>query len=159
MTTTHRHLRLDVADLLAHPGSRRAVTLSAELPELETTAAAIVGPVDADLVLDRISDGIVVRGTLRARWRGVCSICLRDLERPVEVGVDELFETHPIEGETYPIAGHEIDLEQLVRDSVVLELPLVPHCEEPCSPSEELDLGADIPDPRWSPLADLKLDA
>ena len=85
--------------------------------------------------LERIPDGIVVRGTVQAHWRAECSVCLRDLDRVVELHADELFEREPIEGETYPLDGHEIDLEQLVRDTVLLELPLAPHCAEPCEPA------------------------
>ena len=37
----------------------------------------------------------------------------------------ELYEPHPVDdGDTYPLEGHELDLEQLVRDALVLELPL-----------------------------------
>ena len=78
-------------------------------------------------------------------WRGAsstpagkaeCSTCLRELAADLAVGVDELFETHPLEGETYPIDGHEIDLEQLVRDALVLELPLAPACADDCAPAD-----------------------
>lgn len=97
-----------------------------------------------------------MRGSVRADWHAECSACLRDLERHLDVHVDELFEPAAVEGETYPIEGDTIDLEQLVRDAVLLELPLAPHCEEACAP----DLVGDAdnePDPRWAALADLEL--
>ena len=40
--------------------------------------------------------------------------------------VDELFETHPLEGETYKLDDDVIDLEPMVRDASLLELPLAP---------------------------------
>ena len=76
-----------------------------------------------DLVLERVPDGIVVRGELHARWDGECSRCLARVAADLAVGVGELFEPHPLDGETYPLEGHEIDLEQLVRDALLLELP------------------------------------
>src|SRR5262245_1188574 len=121
-------LRIDVADLLAHPGSRRTVACEAEVEALGTSAAAVSGPVRVDLSLERVSDGIVVRGTVRCMWTGPCSTCLRELRHGASIPVDELFEFAPLEGETYPIDGHVIDVEQMVRDSVLLELPLAPHC-------------------------------
>jgi uncharacterized metal-binding protein YceD (DUF177 family) len=77
----------------------------------------------------------------------------------LRVHVDELFEPNPVAGETYPIEGHELDLEQLIRDAVLLELPLAPHCDSPCTPdglTESDGDGADV-DPRWAALSQLQL--
>jgi uncharacterized protein len=157
-------LRIDVADLLAHPGTRRDVRVSAPLADLAGSAARVTDPVDVAVTLERISDGIVVRGTVRTRWHGECSYCLTDLDEPLELHVDELFEPDPVEGETYPIEGHEIDLEQLARDTVLLELPLAPHCATPCVPDQsEPESETDAPissepaDPRWAALSELEI--
>jgi uncharacterized protein len=146
--------RIDVSDLLTHPGARRPVSLAEELEGLAGSAARATGAVRLELTLERIPDGIVVRGDVQADWAAQCSVCLRDLERTLELHVDELFESAPVEGETYPIEGYEIDLEQLVRDNVLLELPLAPHCDDDCRPDIELD-AEDAPDPRWAALGDL----
>jgi uncharacterized protein len=157
-------LRIDVADLLGHPGARREVTLSALVDALRGSAARIEGPVDVRASLERVPDGIVVRGELTARWSAQCSVCLGDLEREISVHIDELFEPSPVEGETYLLEAHELDLEQLVRDALLLELPLAPHCEQACVPEDAAaDGGAHEPDhdepsdPRWAPLAELEL--
>ena len=150
-------LRIDVADLLHHPGARREVVLEEELPDLAGSAARVVGPVHLDMTLERIPEGIVVRGTVRADWRAECSICLRELDREIVLHADELFEAAPVEGETYPLLGHELDLEQLVRDTILLELPLAPHCDEPCEAAPAPDDGDDAVDPRWAVLSELDL--
>jgi uncharacterized protein len=159
--------RIDVADLLTHPGARRPLHLEAALSDLGTRVARIVEPVRLDLVLERVPDGIVARGELHARWEGECSTCLRELAADLTVGVAELYETHPVDEDTYPIDGHEIDLEQLVRDALVLELPLAPTCDRSdCAPVEApgVIIGADEPgadepaaDPRWAALSELDL--
>jgi uncharacterized protein len=148
--------RIDVADLLGHPGRRRAFDLTQPVDDLAGTSARVDGPVQVSLTLERISDGIVARGTIRADWSAQCSLCLADLEHPLEAHVDELFEFHPVEGETYPIDGHEIDLEQLVRDAVLLDLPLAPRCEAECA-TVATDDGDDAGDPRWAVLSELEL--
>jgi uncharacterized protein len=157
-------LRIDVADLLAHRGARRDIVVTAELAGLVGSAARVVDPFTLEVGLQRIPEGIVVRGTVQAHWRGQCSLCLCDLGEDLALHVDELFEADPVEGETYPIQGHEIDLEQLVRDTVLVELPLAPHCDEPCMPDElvvvdEVDDDVeDAPaDPRWAALSELEL--
>jgi uncharacterized protein len=155
-------LRIDVADLLAHPGTRRDVRVSATLEGLAGSAARVIEPVEVGVSLERIPDGIVVRGTVTARWQGQCSHCLADLDEPIALHVDELFEADPVEGETYPIEGHEIDLEQLARDAVLLELPLAPHCPTPCvSDADEPDAESASDegrlDPRWAALSELEI--
>ena len=117
-------LRIDVADLLTHPGARRRLhwrrrsTASGAAPRasIEPGARSISS-------LERVPDGVVARGTFTAHWDADCGTCLRGLDAELDVAVAELFEHHPVDGETYPLEGHEIDLEQLVRDALLLELP------------------------------------
>jgi uncharacterized protein len=163
MTADNPALRIDVADLLTHRASRRGVHLEAPLDSLAGSAARVPDdePVVLDLVLERVSEGVVVRGTVQAVWRGTCGVCLTDLEHTLTPTVGELFEPEPVEGDTYPLEGHEIDLEQLVRDVVLLELPLAPTCEttgrNPCEPDVPTEAEPPPPDPRWSALSELDL--
>jgi uncharacterized protein len=160
-------LRIDVADLLTHPAARRAVRVSAVVADLRAGASEITGPVDIDLVLERVPDGIVARGTLRAHSRADCGTCLRPIASVVHVRVSELFEDHPIDGETYPLEGHVVDLEQLTRDALLLELPLAPACppgDRACVAERDphagdADTADDGPgvDPRWAALSTLEL--
>src|SRR5687768_11640389 len=107
-------LRIDVADLLRQPGGHRDVRVLATVPELAARTSRVDGPVAVGVTLERVVEGIVVRGHVDATWSAECGICLRPVSAPLHVPVAELFETSPAEGETYPIVGHEIDLEQLV---------------------------------------------
>ena len=68
--------RIDVADLLHHPGARRTVRLTQPVEDLAGTGASVPDPVAVILDLERISEGIVVRGTISATWRGDCARCL-----------------------------------------------------------------------------------
>ncbi len=154
--------RIDVADLLAHAGTRRDITISEALDGLGATAASVTGPVTITAHLERIPEGIVVRADVEATWDGQCSYCLGDLRETLVLHVDELFETAPVEGETYPIEGYQIDLEQLVRDAVLIELPLAPHCDTPCRAEVDLQATTEVPtdtpsDPRWAALSELEI--
>jgi len=161
--------RIDVADLLTHSGSRREISLAEPLEDLGVDTWRIDEPVDVVLTLERIPDGIVARGTVRASWVAECSVCLADVRSDLTVAVDELFEQSPLEGETYPIDDRTLDLEQLVRDGLLLELPLAPHCNAECAAPATMEAdAADSPapdvdtartDPRWAALADLDVEA
>jgi uncharacterized protein len=163
MTADMTALRIDVADLLSQPAARRNVHLEVPVEGLAGSAARVPAdePVVLDLLLERVPEGIVVRGTVRASWQAACSLCLADLDEDLVVSVSELFEADHVEGDTYPLEGHVIDLEQLLRDVVVLDLPLAPTCESigraPCSSELAADREPPPPDPRWSVLSELDL--
>jgi DUF177 domain-containing protein len=163
MTADITSLRIDVADLLSQPAGRRTVHLEVPVEGLGGSAARVPDeePVVLDLLLERVPEGIVVRGTVSGRWQAACSVCLTDLEEALVLDVSELFEADPVEGDTYPLHGHQIDLEQLVRDTVLLELPLAPTCATtgrvPCSSGTAAEQEQPAPDPRWSALSELDL--
>jgi uncharacterized protein len=84
------------------------------------------------------------------------------------VHVGELYERNPLEGETYPLSDDDIvDLEPLIRDALLLELPAVPLCRPDCKglcPScgvdhnlTSCDCSDAEPDPRWDALRSLDL--
>jgi uncharacterized protein len=161
-----------VTELRRHLGTRREVQASVELPGLATSTASVVEqePVHVDLVLESIPQGVSVSGTVRARWIGQCRRCLDDVVGDVEVDVKEIFERSPVEGETWPLGPDEVDLEPVVREAVLLALPLAPLCDEGClgpAPDrfpalvedEDDDEGEPEPprDPRWAALDQLDL--
>lgn len=154
--------RIEITDLLTGAVTRRDIDAECDIPGLAVVAAQINIPVQANLVLSRIPEGVVARGTFSCSWLAQCSICLEEITGPLLVEIDELFEESAIEGDTYPIIGNEIDLDQLIRDTLVVELPLAPSCgTATCAnfsrPVPELGVAAsDSGDPRWSALSELE---
>ena len=162
-----------VTELRRHLGARREVRASVELPGLATSSAAVVEdePVEVDLVIESIPQGVSVSGTVRARWVGQCRRCLDDVVGDIDVDVKEIFETTPTEGETWPLGSDEVDLEPVVREAVLLALPLAPLCDEGClgpapdrfpalveDDEDEGDGETEPPrDPRWAALDQLDL--
>lgn len=162
-------LRIPIADLLRRAGASREVTVAEPVPGLHNDAADVPvdSPVEVDVTLERIPEGIVVRGSLRARWVAQCSRCLEPVEGDVDVHVDELYETDPIPGETYQLDPETLDLEPLVRDALMLELPLAPSCRPDCAGlcascganrnDAPCECVSDDTDPRWAALKSLEL--
>ena len=122
-------LRCNVADLLHHPAARRPVHFETDATELGGVGGARLDdqPLFVEAVLERVPDGVVVQGTIRGFYAAQCSRCLapvrRELVDPVR---GALRASTPIEGETYPLVGDEIDLELPVRDTLLLDLPAAP---------------------------------
>jgi uncharacterized protein len=161
---------VDVVDLLRHPGDPRHLTVRAPIEGLAVSSAAV--PEGAEIVLDVDLEAlngveIVAMGTIAAPWTGACRRCLEQIEERTTPSVHEVFARDHDEGETYPIGHDRIDLEPMVRDLVLLALPLAPLCREECDgpdPDRFPAVADDAPrqeapaDPRWAALDELRFD-
>jgi DUF177 domain-containing protein len=167
--TPQTPLSIPIADLLRRTGAVRDLDVSARVEGLETGAAAVpdTEPIRVVGTLERIGEGVVVRGTMHAPWRAVCSRCLQPVVGALQVHVDELFETAPLAGETYQLDTDALDLLPLVRDALLLDLPSAPLCRTDCAGicpqcgadwnATSCDCRADESDPRWAALRSLEL--
>ena len=136
---------------------------------LDTIAVPHGRPIEVDLRLESVSEGVYVSGSVRAPLEGECSRCLDELVDEVVVRIGELF-AYPdsvtdetTEDDELPrVAVDAVDVQQTVRDALVLALPLAPLCREDC-PGLCPDCGekrAELPpdhrhetlDPRWADL-------
>jgi uncharacterized protein len=161
-------LVVNVADLLHRRGARRHERLSTSLAGLGVvgTVVAPEAPVDVDVELESVSDGVLATGAVEAQWRAECRRCLVDLSGQVRGEFQELFEPDAREGETYPLRHEHIDLEPLARETLLLELPLAPLCQQDCRglcPVCGVDRNRDTcrcppatADPRWKALDELR---
>ncbi len=162
-----------VRELGRRPGTMRAVSRTVEAPP-DGMGVATVGvpagdPVELDLRLESAAEGVWVSGTAHARVTGECARCLDPIEDEVTVEIGELF-AYPdsvtdatTEDDELPrVVDEHVDVEQTVRDALVVDLPLAPLCRDDC-PGLCPECGqrrADLPpdhghetlDPRWAAL-------
>jgi uncharacterized protein len=168
-----RPLVLGVTDLRKRPGTQRPLQVGAALDGLSVSSARVPpgGEVELDGLIEAIEGGITVTGRVTAPWAGECRRCLELITGTLDTEVREIFEHDPTEGETYPISGDEIDLEPMVRDAVLLALPLAPLCRDDCegpapgtfpTGPDSKDLGGAgdeaVGDPRWAALSELRFE-
>lgn len=123
--------------------------------------------VEVDVELVPVGHAIDAIGAVRTQWRGECRRCLKPVAGGIEGTVRELFEDHPVEGDSYSLVHDEVDLEPLARETVMLELPQAPLCREDCRglcPDCGVDRNestcdcAGAVDPRWAVLGELRHD-
>jgi len=164
-----RPFAVNVAVLRRTPGRRRHEVRSGRLPGLEVTGSRVPPAAEStvDAVVEAVHSGVVVTATVDARWEGECRRCLGTVTGPVHAEVRELYEPTSDGEETYPLHGDVLDLSPLVRDAVLLELPLAPLCRPDClglcavcgANRNEGDCGHSEtpPDPRWAALGELSV--
>ncbi len=161
---------IDVHDLLGRPGASRTWRGSEVLESVKTEMASVPPetPVDVDVRLESVIEGILVSGTLSGQMSYRCARCLKDFRGEFDVRVRELFAHVTREdGDDYPITEGVIDLEPMVRDALVLSMPFSPLCKEDClglcsrcggdRNLGECACGPEV-DPRWAALGELQLD-
>ena len=127
---------IDVTDLLGHPGSSRQHRAAWLVEGLGTELARVRDdvPVEADLLLESLVEGILVSGTIRAELAMRCARCLVGIEQPCSVDVHELFVPAPEpDTDDYPLDPEGmLDPAQMVRDAIGVELPFSPLCRPDC---------------------------
>jgi uncharacterized metal-binding protein YceD (DUF177 family) len=125
--------------------------------------------------VDKIQDTLLLQGIVGAGLTLKCVRCLKQRERivkvtleavlfPIEQGNNEEIEvelsTEDMNVSFYDPSKDEFDLTDLVREALLLDMPVYPSCseEEECVPykaSEEEIIESQV-DPRWQGLLALK---
>ncbi len=172
-----------VVDLVGNPGATRSLHRTVAVgdvgdDEWGRVGEALRGDLTLALEMDSVVEGIWVHGDVSWMLELECGRCLLPvtLDRTSEVG--ELFfdpkrvhadDEDVDEGYMVLEDGAHIDLERMLHDVVVLDLPVAVRCERAdCEPptvdgvavlseDEHRMLHEDAPDPRWAELANLKL--
>ena len=162
-------LVIDAHELGRRAGESKQVRRVADAPD--GIGIAVIGvppgsPVDLDLRLESVVEGVLVTGTATVRLRGSCARCLDDVSYDDEIDIQELFcypDKEADDPEASRIEGDYLDLEPVLRDAVVLDLPFTPLCRPDCAglcPDCGANLNRDpehsheaAVDPRWAGLA------
>jgi uncharacterized protein len=172
-------LVFDTTSLGRRPGSMEQVQRTVEAPaDLGTDVIAVPEgtPVELDLRLESVVEGVLVTGSARATATGACVRCLDPVSQQVDVAFQELFayadraahhhEVAPEQDETeeHTLEGDLFDLEPVLRDTVVPALPFQPVCRVDCPGlcpqcgarlADDPEHHHDVIDPRWSALSAL----
>jgi uncharacterized protein len=178
-------LVLDTRELGRRPGSMRTLRFTAPAPDrlgIDLIGVPTGTELDLDLRLESVMEGVLVSGTATVPLSGECGRCLEAVSQELTVDLQELFSydagtsrgrapgggtgrSEADDDETARMEGDLLDLEPVLRDAVVLALPLTPLCREDCSglcaecggrlDDLPTDHGHEAPDPRWAGLAGL----
>lgn len=164
-------LLVRVGSMLRRSGERRDLSFDVCFDDLAVLDSRVPedDPVHIDAHLESLNDGVVVNATLSFNWVGQCRRCLSPVTGVLQPAVREIFVRDPVEGETRALEGDQIDLNPVVRDAVLLELPLAPLCRPDCAGlcpqcggnrnNDPCSCSNVAVDPRWAGLDQLQLDS
>jgi uncharacterized protein len=180
-------LVFDMRTLGRQAGSARMQQLTVPAPDdlrLELARVPVGTDVHLDVKFEAVTEGVLVTGSATAPLAGECARCLTPLAATVTASFTELYlydrhdkhdrhdkrdrhdrfdEDEDQDEEELYLDGDLLDLEPVLRDAVVLALPMSPLCREDCpglcvrcgAPLADAGPGhghEDAPDPRWADL-------
>ncbi len=135
MTHSTRHpLRINVGFLL-HEQVGYSRTIDFDLPAVQIGQDLAIRSLRGSLRFTRTAQGLYGDGRLTAGSRAECVRCLSEFEQPLTIRIDDLFASPPGEATDPLLAIPEtaiLDLNPLLREYLLLEVPLQPLCREDC---------------------------
>jgi uncharacterized protein len=127
-------LRVNVGFLINQPlGAHRDISF--DLPELHLDEDQDFQQLSGTIRVSRATQGMLVHANFKASIETQCVRCLKDFDHPLETDFDELFSfpNYPPDesGFLLPEDGN-IEMQPLVREYLLLELPTKPLCKPDC---------------------------
>jgi len=136
----------------------------------EESDAVPIGDGEIDVRISKSGTEVVVHGRARAEAEVPCSRCLEPTRVVLAPEISVLMvpaskikgerehEMAPSEADVLPYDGGEVVLDDLLRDDLLLEIPMIPLCSDDCPgiASAHRDAPAPAVDPRLAPLLALK---
>ncbi len=127
-------LRINLGFLVNQPiGTSRDITF--DYPTLHLSPDLDLHNLTGKVHISRTPQGLVVQGTFLAGTQMECVRCLAEFQQPLSTHFSELyaFNHHSVtdSGLILPDDGN-VDLADLVRECMLLEIPIRPLCRENC---------------------------
>jgi uncharacterized protein len=169
-------MRIEVESLTAEGKPFEQTYAPGEL-SLEDEHATLAGGVRAWGRASRKGDEVRVRGSLQTSVELPCDRCLGPVPTPVNVDFvanfvrsgDLTAEAKELRDEDLEVSvydGDSVDLDEIVREQILLALPARQLCRDDCKGlcpacgknlnAESCDCARHETDPRWAALADIK---
>lgn len=152
--------------------------LAPDVLDLEDSDLKLKGDVHATGEIERTSAEVVVKGSITGDAEIECSRCLKPLERnlkiefqanfvtPEHFSVDKENEVPISDLDTDVLEGDRIDIKDIVREQILLNVPEQVFCEPDCkglcpkcgANRNLIDCKCDLneTDPRWAALKNLR---
>lgn len=128
-------MKVAVAKELKLPGTIGKAEWSEDIGSMEYGSGTIIfaKPVHVSLTYSFDGEGFSADGTLSTAFRSRCSRCTKEFTESFEASFSERFErdAEP-ESETYSFKGDELEMDDLVRDTILLNRQAYSLCKPDC---------------------------
>ena len=127
-------MRVNIGELLAARGAIRTVAYS-EWVESPAEDVMLLQPVTGELVLASTGRSVCLTGQLRTQLTLYCGACLAGYERALPLSAAGAGGERELDADDFVVLvgpDDTLDLTEIVRQDLVLALPIAPRCREGC---------------------------
>ena len=139
----HKPFRFNTSELPRRAGEMREYQLDIHLEQAIgiDVIAVPAGNLHLELRIESVDEGVLASGKFETIAKGECIRCLDPVELPISKSFQELYAYKPDrntknesedQDDELLMDGDFIDLENPIRDAIVLSLPINPVCDESC---------------------------
>lgn len=166
---TNREFVISVKSLMGRPGTMNEYSYPVALQEAWGTELVRIPAgkeIDLDFRLESVHEGILASGDAAGDAETECSRCLREINHEFNVAFQELFAYSGQLEDDLEVVSESVDIEEVVRDAVVISFPFQPVCSPNClglcvscgvNLNENPDHAHEEPiDSRWAELEKLR---
>ncbi len=131
-------------------------------------------PISADLTFRSLGDFVEVQGNVKGIVKLECDLCLKEFEYNLDFDIDELYAKHALiegseeSGQEFEIkdgqfvtdlnGADEIDIYDLLYQSVILNLPNKKVCGINCNGGDKFSKEEEMSDPRMDVFKNIKIE-
>lgn len=151
---------------------KEAVKFNFSVSNLE--GVDLAGDLQIDGIAERVNNEYLVKGVYSVKLKTQCVRCLEEMvvelkdkefygkfldEKDYEIYLKDLADaTEMMEDDYFRAESNEIDITELVREELILEVPQYPTCVPECKDDSYLQkYGNNGMDSRWAQLLDIKI--
>jgi uncharacterized protein len=129
---------------ISHEGISRHFRSTVATLGIDNLDVSIAQPLDIDCQFVKVDRDVVVHGTLRSVARLSCSRCDEEFMSPLTLALDAIYlpivdfspeRAEELENDLtdiYSYGESGLDLGEMLRDKLLLSIPLQPHCTADC---------------------------
>lgn len=135
MSNSQSPFRLNVG-FIVHQSAGFSRVFTIDLAQIFLPPDLLLQEMDGTCKVTRTPQGLLVQIKMQAVHPLECARCLTEYKQPLKIEFAELYAFSPRyatdSGLLLPEDGH-IDLEPLIREYMLLEIPLIPQCRPDCA--------------------------
>jgi uncharacterized protein len=129
-------MKVDLSNIIRVNGASLKVEFEEALAEGRVLVEGYIldGPVSFSGILTNMNGVLELDGQLKAGYKGICYRCIKEVYGQIDVKINENFVNLQKTDETdaYTYEGKELELDKVLEDNVILNLPMKVVCTQGC---------------------------
>ena len=141
-------LVISIADLPRQEGAQRHFEYEFTAPErlgIDLLGVPKGSAISAQITLQSVSEGVLVAGAVQTQAVGECARCAQEIKREISESFAQLVyypqnvaalaaagDEAAIDGDLMQLMDNHVNLEPIIRDAIILGMPLQPLCQPDC---------------------------